>query len=135
MNSNLPRLFFIPLCITLFFSTLSFAGDLYWLCGTDEDGCSDDGDYEFCVCIPSNETQATKPYCLNFDTLSCAPLSDNPTCDPHLTFPDQTRCLATIYHSMPDKPCELTTRAFCTEHHPAICDEQGTPESCKHRNG
>ena len=120
------------LLIALLFSTMSFANPLYWLCGPDEDGCSEDGDYEYCACVPYNETNANKPYCLNFDELSCAPLAQNPNCNQHFIFKNQTSCLATIFHSIPDNPCTLTTASFCMEHHPALCDESGTPSSCKH---
>lgn len=123
-------LFFFSVIIILF-SQFALASDLYWLCGPDEDGCPEDG-YEFCVCIPHNDTHANQPYCLDFDELGCAPLSEKPDCNSHFVFQDQTSCLATIFHSIPDNPCTLTTKSFCTEHHTAFCEESGNPRTCKY---
>ena len=122
-------LFFLSASI-IFFSQEGLASDLYWLCGPDEDGCPEDG-YQYCVCIPHNDVEANQPYCLDFDTLSCTPLTQTPNCDKHFVFQDQTSCLATIFHSIPDNPCTLTTQSFCLEHQTGFCDESGRPDTCK----
>ena len=118
--------------IILLSSISTQASDLYWLCGSDEDGCLPDG-YQFCFCIPQHETQSNQPYCLDFDELSCTPLTKKPHCQDHFIFKDQTSCLATIFHSMPDNPCTLTSKSFCTEHQTAFCDESGQPKTCHYR--
>ena len=115
----------------LFFSNMTLADEPYWLCGPDEDGCPEDG-YQFCVCIPHHKTEAYQPYCLDFDELSCTPLTQKPNCNSRFIFQNQTSCLATIFHSIPDKPCTLTTQSFCTEHGTAFCDESGKPNTCKY---
>ena len=127
----LLKLFF--LCL-LSYASLSIAEDRYWLCGPDEDGCPEDGDYEFCACIPYDTTYANQPYCLDFDELTCTPLIKQPHCDKHFIFKDQTSCLATIYHSIPDNPCTLTHYSFCAQHQPSFCDANGNPSSCKRIN-
>jgi hypothetical protein len=39
--------------------------------------------------------------------------------------------LATIFHSIPDNPCTLTSNTFCQDHHTTFCDPDGNPRSCK----
>lgn len=125
------RHFFYSFLLYLFCLNLAFGSDLYWLCGPDEDGCPEDG-YEYCACIPHSDPYADQPYCLDFDLLSCEPLAKHPTCDKHFIFDNQMRCLATIYHSMPDIPCTLTTYDFCKNHGSHFCQEDGQPHSCTH---
>lgn len=110
---------------------IASGSDLYWLCGPDEDGCHEDS-YAYCACIPHNDQYANQPYCLDFDTLSCEPLIQKSHCDRHFIFENQVTCLATIYHSMPNIPCTLTTYDFCKNHGSTFCNETGEPGTCKH---
>lgn len=121
---------FIFLIIGLFtWVHASYSSELYFLCGPDEDGCYE-GIYQYCTCTPYNDTEANNPYCLDFDKLSCAPLSQTPHCDPSLIYRNQGECLATIFQSEATPPCTIKTHSFCMEHHTSICDTYGQPESC-----
>ena len=109
--------------------TPSYCSDRYFLCGPDEDGCYPDI-YQYCACIPYNDWEASSPYCLDFDKLTCTPLSQTTHCDPGLIFKNQGECLATIFQSEPRPPCKITTHQFCIENHTPICDKTGQPKSC-----
>ena len=76
----------------------SSANPLYFLYGPDEDGCFDDR-HEYCACIPYDDVQAEQPYCLNFDKLTCLPLSKTPECNLNDQYVNQSTCLATLYQS------------------------------------
>lgn len=117
-----------------FFTNLSYSGDKYFLCGPDENGCYK-GIYQYCSCIPYNEKEANKPYCLDFDTMRCRPLSEVPDCFPALIFKDQAGCVSTIFQSEEDPPCPLTSKSFCEENNTYICEEDGHPDSCHQKNG
>lgn len=106
---------------------------LYFLCGPDEDGCSQDT-YQYCNCVPYNEKYAKTPYCLDFDALTCKPVAESPDCQPEFVFKDQGSCLAVIFQSHPEPACPLTTGTFCLEQQSAICAPDGQPDSCKHGN-
>lgn len=105
------------------------SSDRYFLCGPDEDGCFPDI-YQYCACIPFNDFEANTSYCLDFDNLSCTPLSQTKKCEPSLVFKNQGECLATIFQSEPNPPCKITTHAFCLENHSRICAQNGQPNSC-----
>lgn len=107
----------------------SYCNERYFLCGPDENGCSEDS-YQYCTCTPYNNLEANKLYCFDFDNLSCTPVSQTPNCDPSLIFNNQGECLATIFQSEPFPPCSITTHAFCLEHHSKICNPDGEPNSC-----
>ncbi|CAM2981456.1 hypothetical protein LEAN103870_11625 [Legionella anisa] len=121
----------IKLFMLLYFMmiTPSYCSDRYFLCGPDEDGCYPDI-YQYCACIPYNDWEASSPYCLDFDKLTCTPLSQTTHCDPGLIFKNQGECLATIFQSEPRPPCKITTHQFCIENHTPICDKTGQPKSC-----
>jgi hypothetical protein len=116
--------------IYLFFINSTYGSDRYFLCGPDEDGCYP-RIYQYCVCIPYNDFEANKYYCLNFDKLTCIPLSQSPNCPAPLIFKNQGECLATIFQSEAVHPCQITTRAFCLEHHNLFCAPDGQPKTCK----
>ncbi len=125
---NLKQLFcfsIILFCIT----TTHAQTELDYLCGPDEDGCPA-GYEEYCVCVPYNSQQYSKPYCLDFDKMTCEPLSKVNECSADFTYPDQGSCLATIFQSEPEPACRLVTRSFCAEHRVAVCDANGNPDSC-----
>ena len=105
----------------------------YFVCGPDENGCYDEI-YEYCSCIPVNETDYPKPFCLNFNKLTCTPLSETPNCDTSSIYPNQATCLATIFHSIPDTPCTIRTHSFCVENHAYFCDPNGDPNTCHKQN-
>jgi hypothetical protein len=115
--------------VSIFFN-VSYADSRYLLCGPDEDGCPADG-YQYCSCIPYDEMQNGKPYCLDFDRMTCKPLSESPNCSSHFVFKDQAHCLATLFQSEPEPPCVLTTYQFCKENNMYFCDNDGHPENCK----
>ncbi len=117
--------------LSSFHVTPSYAqNELYYLCGPDEDGCPA-GFEEYCTCTPLNNHQRTKPYCLDFDNMTCEPLSAVSDCSAQHTFKDQGSCLATIFQSEPTPPCKMVTKLFCEDHHVAMCDAKGNPESCQ----
>ncbi len=103
---------------------------LIFYCGPDEDGCFP-GSEQYCSCVPYNQVEANKPYCFNFDELTCIPLSQVSHCESGFTFPNQGSCLAVIFQSEADPPCKLSTLDFCIQHHSAICDANGQPQSCQ----
>src|SRR5665811_813961 len=121
-------------CFSLFITcsvTPSYAQiPLYYLCGPDEDGCPK-GYEQYCACIPYNDQQKMKPYCLDFDKMTCEPVSNVSDCAPDNTYKDQGSCLATIFQSEPTPPCSIVTKTFCEDHHASMCDENGDPESCR----
>ena len=106
----------------------SYAAKLYFLCGPDEDGCFAE-DYSACACIPQ-DPEPNQPYCLNFNTLLCTPISAAANCPSRLIFKDQAHCLSTIFQSMPEPVCETHTLDFCREHHIQFCAGNGEPKNC-----
>lgn len=114
-----------------------YAESLYFLCGSDEDGCSD-GYEEYCACIPVNPMQINQDYCFDFDNMTCYPLSERPHCDPNLIFQKrgeqieqsaQGLCIATIFQS--GSTCKVVTELFCHQHSIEICNENGDQGSCR----
>ncbi|KTD09173.1 hypothetical protein Lgra_2408 [Legionella gratiana] len=106
-----------------------YCNDRYFLCGPDENGCFSNI-YRYCACIPYNDLEANSPHCLDFDKLTCTPLSQTIHCPSALIFKNQGECLATIFQSEPSPPCQITTHQFCIENHTPICDKTGQPNSC-----
>ncbi len=115
----------------LSYSIFCLAGEKYYLCGPDEDGCPKDA-YEYCFCIPYNYNHAESQYCLDFTQLTCVPLERTKYCDPGLTFKSQGHCLATIFQSIPEPPCKIKSQSFCKEHNSYFCNEDGNPIYCHH---
>lgn len=113
----------------LMLSSTTLAETRYFLCGPNEDGCSAD-QYAYCFCIPYDESNANQPYCLNFDNLSCLPVTTQIDCHPAFLFKNQGECLATIFHSHPGAPCDLTHASFCKKHFISMCDKTGQPNHC-----
>lgn len=107
----------------------SFASERYFICGLDEDGCAE-GAYQYCFCIPYDEQEANRPYCLDFNNLKCTPLSKTPDCSRSFIFANQGECLATIFQSEPIPSCRLSTHTFCQEVHAHICDTSGQLNTC-----
>ena len=107
----------------------SFASERYFMCGPDEDGCIE-GSYQYCFCIPYDEQQANRPYCLDFTNLKCTPLEKIPTCPQSFIYANQGECLATIFQSEPIPACKLSTHKFCLEAHAYICDKEGQLNTC-----
>ena len=101
----------------------------YYLCGPDEDGCYP-GIEQYCACIPVSN-KSDQPYCLDLDNLTCKPTSEKLGCNIHMTFKNQAACLATLYQSEPEPPCQKVTDSFCSSHGVYICDKDGNPNSCK----
>jgi hypothetical protein len=108
---------------------LVHGSDRYFLCGPDEDGCYQEI-YQYCSCIPYDDLEANEPFCLDFDKMICLPLSKKQDCSGSFIFSNQGECLATIFHSEPTHPCQLTTYNFCLEQHTFFCAPDGQPESC-----
>ncbi|GEM_PF-3224840 len=102
---------------------------LYFLCGTDEDGCSD-GYEQYCECIPINSQQENQPYCFDFDNMTCQLLPERPECNIALVFTNQASCIATLFQSEAYPPCKVVTQSFCHLHAIFICDATGNIESC-----
>jgi len=100
---------------------------LYYLCGSDEDGCME-GREEYCACIPV-APNPEQTYCLDFDKQTCTLLRQGEPCE--VTFTNQGKCLATLYQSEPIPPCRVVDQAFCSEHSVPICDASGDPQTCK----
>ena len=113
----------------LFLMGMNNVYSLHALCGSDEDGCLEDG-YQYCFCIPYNIKDIDEPYCLDLDNLSCHPLRDVKDCHPNFIFKEQLRCLATLYESTPSNICRIVPDSFCEQHSIPKCDEFGTLESC-----
>lgn len=101
----------------------------YFLCGPDEDGCASDI-YAYCSCIPVNEMKYTEPFCLDFEQMTCIPASESPKCHPSFIYNNQAECLATVFHSIPNPPCTITTYTFCQENKSYFCDATGDPATC-----
>ena len=120
-------------CLILgLFSSISLshsANPLYFLCGPDEDGCFDEI-AQYCSCTPYNTKEAKKPYCFDFNKLTCTPLAQVSDCPADFVYKDQGSCLAVIFQSEPSPPCRLTTKSYCLRHNTSICAENGLPESC-----
>lgn len=108
----------------------AFSEPLYYLCGSDEDGCFD-GYEVYCACIPVSSLQANQLYCLDFDNMTCQLLSERPDCNAALIFKNQVSCIATIFQSEPYPPCKVATQSFCYLNAIFICHENGDPASCK----
>ena len=117
------------LLTTLAWTNTTYASPRYLLCGPDEDGCPPDG-YQFCGAIPYDEVHGAEPYCLDFDKLTCTPISEAPDCNPRDIYQNQSSCVATIFQSEPEPPCPIKTEAFCLKHHTAFCGADGSPASC-----
>lgn len=98
---------FIIFLLTL--STAHAQPPLYYLCGSDEDGCME-GREEYCACIPvaPNPEQI---YCLDFDKMTCTLFRQGSYCE--LTLPSQGQCLATLFQSEPEPLCRLVDQSFC----------------------
>jgi hypothetical protein len=111
----------------LLYISLSMAGEQAYLCGSDEDGCSD---YRACACIPYDPIESNQPYCLDFDEFVCKPLKQNPDCYPLFVYPNHGECLATMYQSRPRPACPIVGRAFCLEHRIVFCNANGAFSSC-----
>jgi hypothetical protein len=114
----------------IFFAQTAFSTGLYFLCASDEDGC-DENTYQYCACIPYNETHAETPHCLDFDSLTCMPQALSSSCDPAFVYRNQGDCLASMYQSVLVPPCQTVTYDFCIKHHSQICDVSGRPSTCK----
>jgi hypothetical protein len=119
---------FIFLFLSLIVNT-SFASNLFYLCGSDEDGCNGP-DYLGCLCMPYDSDLANQPYCLDFDNVSCVPLSKMKNCNHYDVFKNQATCLAVAFQSEPMPPCPLTTANFCEQHHIPACDKDGGEATC-----
>jgi hypothetical protein len=104
----------------------------YFLCGPDEDGCTEDV-YPWCLCIPHDGIVAQQKYCLNFTTLACQPLSTQPLCPPTDIFNSQSDCLATMLQSEATPACPLVDESFCREHHIQRCPADSAIGRC-HRD-
>jgi hypothetical protein len=111
----------------------TYAESLYFLCGSDEDGCAE-GFEENCACIPVNPMQINQDY---FDNMTCYPLSERPHCDPDLIFQKkggqieqsaQGLCIAAIFQS--GSVCKVVTESFCSLHSVLRCPENGDQTSC-----
>ncbi len=127
----LQRSFLSPLLVLnglLFYMVSSFSSELYFLCGPDEDGCFE-GEYKYCACIPHDATPNT-PHCLDFNTITCKPLSEASNCRPDRVFKNQGDCIATMFHSTPTTPCRVKTRDFCIQQHIIFCDHNAEPSNC-----
>jgi hypothetical protein len=96
----------------------------YFLCGSDEDGCFE-GQEQYCACIPVNSSYANQAYCLDFDNMTCNPLSLDSDCHKNLIYNNQGSCIATLFQSEPYPPCKIVTYTFCQSHNIHICDENG----------
>lgn len=116
-------------CSLFFYINISYCSELYFLCGPDEDGCYEEI-AQYCACIPHDDEYANRPYCFNFNALTCTPLSLTPNCSSDFTFANQGECLAMIYQSMSKPPCPLTTKKACLLHNTSICAQNGNPDSC-----
>ena len=112
--------YYLMTCLILS-TAITFSAENYFLCGPDEDGCSPD-DYRYCICIPRNDIEAEQPFCLDFNTITCLPLSQIPQCPKTDVFKNQSDCVATAFQSEPDPPCGITSKAFCQEQHIPILD-------------
>ena len=108
----------------------AYPEQLYFLCGSDEDGCPD-GYEKYCQCIPLNVQQENLPYSFDFDNMSCQLLSEQPDCATPLIFKNQASCIATIFQSEPNPPCKVVSESFCHLHFIYVCDQNGNPDSCK----
>ncbi len=126
---NKYTLHFIAISFLLFMGVCP-AQEQYFLCGPDEDGCNPD-EYSSCLCMPYDGPLASQAYCLDFDNLSCVPLSLMPNCPRGDIMKNQASCLATAFQSEPTPPCPLTTKEFCVTHKVAICDKDGGVNTCQ----
>lgn len=102
---------------------------LYFACGPDEDGCSEEY-YSSCLCMPVDDNGQSQPYCLDFDTLACVPLALQPKCPRHQIFATQARCVATAFQSEAEPPCEKVSGDFCHQHGIPVCAVDGGIASC-----
>jgi hypothetical protein len=111
----------------LLFNNFSHADTRYLLCGSDEDGCYD---YHSCACIPYNEAEGSRRFCLDLDIPRCVPLAEAPDCYALFIHRNQEECLATLYQSQPKPACQLVSKTFCLDNHIAICGADGNFNSC-----
>lgn len=119
----------IRILFMVLFMSAANAADWYFLCGGDEDGCSAEHP-EYCFCIPYDGAQANQAYCLNFNNLSCVPLSSKPDCQGGEVFKDQATCLAVAFQSEPTPLCPLTSGEFCQNNHVPTCEVDGGINTC-----
>jgi hypothetical protein len=103
---------------------------LYFLCGSDEDGCAE-GREQYCACIPDISIP-NQPYCFSSDWKSCHPFKKQSDCD--VKFDNQAKCIAALSQSEPIPVCKEVTQSFCSSHSVSICDESGNMDSCKKTN-
>lgn len=117
--------------VGLLFHSISYADSRYFLCGPDEDGCFED-QVQHCACVPYDEVNYNKAYCLDFidNSKRCEPLSKIPDCSPYYIYKDQGECLAALFQSEPIPPCRTTTLAYCQQNHAWICEGNGDPRTC-----
>ncbi len=120
----------ISLCAALIgLSQAGYSNERYVICGPDEDGCFE-GAYQYCACIPYNEEHSGQAYCMDFDNMTCKPLSEVKDCRRSDTYKNQESCLAMVYQSMERPPCKISTRTFCEEKGMNFCDADGNPDTC-----
>lgn len=122
--------YLVGLLLSFIFSNFCYSQSRYFICGPDEDGCSVE-QVKHCVCIPYDESNYSRPYCLNFDKMQCEPLINLPNCPSTLIYEDQGSCLATIFQSEPEPPCPTVSEEFCMVNHITLCDVNGDPLSCR----
>lgn len=131
MMIKLKKFSIFLLLILVFCCRDSYSEPRYHLCGPDEDGCFI-GQEQYCACIPYDEINFSKPYCLDFNNMKCEPLLAVPDCPKNAIYKDQGRCLATIYQSEPEPPCQTVTQTFCYQNHAWVCDNvNGDVHSCR----
>lgn len=123
------RTLIINSLVTVLMLGTAEASQTYFLCGSDEDGCSPN-DYSACFCIPYDGLLASKPYCLNLDEVACIPLSQKKDCSSELIMKDQNTCLAVAFQSEPEPPCTLVNKQFCLDNRMHLCPEGGFLTSC-----
>jgi hypothetical protein len=116
--------------MSLLFSVNALGSSRYFICGPDEDGCNKRV-AQYCSCIPYNDAKANEPYCLDFDAMTCKPISEVSFCYPQLIFKSQGNCLAAMFQSIDTPPCKVTAYDSCVSGHSSICDKDGQLSSCQ----
>ena len=115
-------------CILCFFSVT--AAPMAYLCGPNEDGCSS-ADTSSCLCMPVDASANATPYCLDFNTLSCLPMTPGRQCiSGNVLVSTQSRCLALAFQSEELPACKEVPVTFCVNQHIALCAKDGGPSSC-----
>ncbi|MCC5791469.1 MAG: hypothetical protein JJT82_02510 [Legionellaceae bacterium] len=110
-----------------------YSNSLYFLCGPDEDGCSE-AMSQHCFCIPYHTVHANTAWCLDMESLSCTPLAQVKHCEPGFQYPSQGHCLAVIFQSTSEPPCRVTSFAYCMENNSYFCEENGQLDRCGKRS-